>query len=137
VATNSRFAVAVHIMAVLASKKERFVPSRSIASSVNTNPVVIRRILSDLTRARIVDSEHGKTGGSRLAKGTGDVTLWDICRAVGEDKLFAVHQNPRNESCPISCRIKNILGSAFGKAEQAAELVFRRVTLKKLVGEIA
>ena len=45
VRTSCRFAVAVHVLAVLAYKEGEAVTSALLASSVNTNPVVIRRLL--------------------------------------------------------------------------------------------
>ena len=47
---NQQFAFAVHILAVLAYSRN-VVDSQSIAVSVNTNPVVVRRLLLALRRA--------------------------------------------------------------------------------------
>jgi DNA-binding IscR family transcriptional regulator len=48
-AMNTQFSIAVHIMAGLASAAPREVPSWEIASSVNTNPAFVRRILAKLS----------------------------------------------------------------------------------------
>ncbi|MCC7307577.1 MAG: Rrf2 family transcriptional regulator, partial [Acidobacteria bacterium] len=56
-AANSQFAMAVHILALLALKGETNLKSDTIAHSVNTNPVVIRRILGQLANARLVESQ--------------------------------------------------------------------------------
>ena len=50
---NSRFTVTVHILALLALEQKPL-SSKYIAASVNTNPVVIRRILGLLSRAGLV-----------------------------------------------------------------------------------
>ena len=132
-AANSRLAVAAHIVSVLASRRDQFVPSALVAGSVNTNPVVVRRILAALTRAGILESEKGPTGGSRLIRCPDEVTLWDLSLAMGEEHLFAVHKNPANPKCPVSCRIKDTLGAAFGKAEKAARTELGRVTVEMLL----
>ena len=49
-APNSRFAVAVHVMTVLAHNRGRWVSSPALGRSVRTNPVVIRRLLIRLRR---------------------------------------------------------------------------------------
>lgn len=133
-AANSRLAVAAHIVSVLASKRDEFVPSRYIASSVNTNPAFIRRILIALTRAGIVESEAGKTGGSKLLKCPEAITLWDLSVALGENHLFAVHKNPVNPKCPVSRRMKDALSKAFAGAENAAKNQLQRVNVKELLG---
>ena len=50
-AANSQFAVAVHILTLLARKSDEHVKSSCIADSVNTNPVVIRRLMGQLGQA--------------------------------------------------------------------------------------
>ena len=131
---NSRFAVAIHILAVLASKKGEPVPSPYIASSVNTNPVVIRRILAALAKARIVASEKGPAGGSRLARRPSAITLGEVYRALGEGPLFPVHKNPENKRCPVSCRMKEALGAIFGRAQSAVEKELERVSVGEVLG---
>jgi Rrf2 family protein len=133
-AANSRLAMAAHTVAVLASKRDQFVPSGVVASSVNTNPVVVRRILAALTKAGIVVSEKGKSGGSKLVKCPEDINLWDLSLALGEEHLFAVHKNPENPRCKVSCGMKEALGRAFVGAEKAAQAQLRRVTVKDLLG---
>ena len=132
-AANSRFAVALHIAAVLASKRGEYVPSTYVASSVNTNSALIRRILRDLTKGGLVESEKGKSGGSRLARAADRISLWDVYRALGEAPLFAVHRNPANMKCPISRRMKKALGGVFDGAAGAAARELKRTTLRELV----
>ncbi|MDE2291718.1 MAG: Rrf2 family transcriptional regulator [Elusimicrobia bacterium] len=133
-AANSRLAVAAHIVSVLASHRDESVPSRTIAASVNTNPTFIRRILAALTRAGIVESAEGKTGGSRLTRCPTEISLWDLASALGEERLFAVHKNPVNPKCPVSRRMKDALGRAFSDAERAAEAKLRKVSVQELLG---
>jgi Rrf2 family protein len=132
-AANSRLAVAAHIVSVLASRRDEFVPSSYVAASVNTAPSVIRRILADLSGAGIVESAEGKAGGSKLMKCPGEISLWDLSVAMGEEHLFAVHKNPVNPKCPISRRMKKTLGEAFAGAERAAQERLRRVSIKDLL----
>lgn len=132
-AANSRLAVAAHIVSVLAAKRDAFVPSQYIAGSVNTNPVVIRRILAALTRAGIAVSEKGKAGGSKLAKCPDKITLWDLAVALGEEHLFAIHRNPENPKCPISRGMKEALGRVFAQAEKAARVSLRKTTVAQLL----
>src|SRR3712207_248133 len=66
-AASSRFAVAVHILTLLADAGGEPVTSEYIAASVNTNPSLIRRLLSALARAGLTTSQLGTGGGALLA----------------------------------------------------------------------
>src|SRR5262249_59903685 len=72
--TSSRFAVAVHILALMAAAEDEPIKSDQMAGSVNTNPVVIRRILCSLSRAELVISQTGAAGGSKLAREAGQIS---------------------------------------------------------------
>lgn len=136
-AANTRFAVAIHAAAVLACNQDRFVTSDFIASSVNTNPVVIRRILSALTRAGLVESQIGKSGGSKLAKRPEKITLLDIYRAVETDGLFAMPDKPENRRCSVSCGMKEILSKVFEESQQSVESKLERTNLARLIKPLA
>ena len=51
--------MAVHVLAVLAYQEGDRVTSALLASSVNTNPVIVRRLLLALQRARLVETGKG------------------------------------------------------------------------------
>ena len=58
--SSSRFLVAIHVLSMLAHKSGAGpVCSSVIATSVNTNPVVIRRLMSQLEKANLVTSVAG------------------------------------------------------------------------------
>ena len=57
---NSRFAVAIHILALVAAGPREQVTSEFIAGSVNTNPVVIRRISGMLRKAGLINLTSGR-----------------------------------------------------------------------------
>lgn len=134
-AANSRFAVAVHALAMLAVHKDERQTSRDIAGSVATNPVVIRRLLAQLARAGIVESSHGAKGGFRLARPASKVSLHDIYRAVEEGSFFVQHEK-RNEKCPLACRMQKILAAVFTRVESKVLPELKRTTLADIVGEI-
>lgn len=136
-AKNCRFAVAVHVMAVLASMdKEGPVTSDFIAGSVNTNPVVVRRILSALAKAGLVTSQRGTMGGSVLAVRPDQVTLLEISRAVDEDEDPPLHNQPPSQACPVGRGILPVLTRILTEAEAAKESILARITLAEVVTEV-
>jgi DNA-binding IscR family transcriptional regulator len=67
---NCRFTVAIHVLCLLAAQHPQPLTSEFIAGSVNTNPVVIRRLLGSLRRAGLVKSQPGVSGGWELVANT-------------------------------------------------------------------
>lgn len=133
---NCRFAVAVHIASVLALSPDKPCTSEWIAGSVNTNPVVIRRLLSAMAKAGLVSSSRGSAGGSLLARQASAITLLDISRAVEESDGPALpHQMP-NPACPVGRNIQPVLVRIFDRAEAARETVLAATLLSDVIGAI-
>ena len=101
---STRFPAAVHILAILAVDPEQHINSEQIASSVGTNSVVVRRILSHLRRAGLVASQTGAGGGTRLNVDPGSVSLLDVYDAVEGTCLFRLHDP--HPDCPVACSVK-------------------------------
>ena len=135
---TSRFTVAVHtLLAIYAFEGERKLTSEFIASSVNVNPVVIRRTLQSLKAAGLVDVRVG-TGGAVSVKKASEITLFDIYSAVDcvDGNLFNFHENP-NPDCPVGRSIHKLLDPRLADAQAAMENELRKVTLEELrVGDI-
>jgi len=127
---NSRFAVGVHVLAYLAYKGGPQVTSAEIASSVNTHPVVIRRLLSALTKARLVVPHKGAGGGFSLASAPANITLLDVYRAVEPQPDHGLNRFSPNTRCPVGARIETILRTAFFKAQTGMEAELARTSLE-------
>jgi Rrf2 family protein len=134
---NTRFPVAVHVMTALAWNDGESLSSRRLAESVRTNPVVIRRLLSQLGRAGLVTSQVGKGGGVRLARRAASITLLDVYRAVEIGSPFVVPDKPENKACEVSSSMKSILASVLAETDRAMSRSLEKVRLSDLVGEVA
>ncbi len=129
---NSRFAVSVHILAYLAYRQgaaAASVPSAEIASSVDTNPVVIRRLLSALVKARLVQAQKGASGGFSLAGKPEAISLLDIYRAVEPKPDHGLRHFAPNHKCPVGAKIEAILQDVFVQAQASMESELARVSL--------
>ena len=132
-AANSRFAIAVHILTMMAWAGDEPVKSEQVACSVNTNPVVIRRILCALAKAGLVVSQTGAAGGTRLARKPGQITLLDIYRAVDAGDLFSLHRQPPNDECPVGMNIETVLEDILSEVGQSIERVLAKITIEKVL----
>jgi Rrf2 family protein len=136
VTTSSRFATAVHILTVLGYEADRLVTSDVLAVSVNTNPVVIRRLLRALSDAGLVESVPGKTGGSRLARPAAKITLLDAFAAVEPEELFGSHARQPDPNCAVGGKIVKLLRPRFDHAKGALAASLRRTTIADLLRDV-
>ncbi|HEX9996125.1 MAG TPA: Rrf2 family transcriptional regulator [Abditibacterium sp.] len=136
-ATNCRFAFATHVLSVLASQPDEKFSSEALGHTVNTNPVVIRRLLLDLKDAGLIETQRGPGGGAKLARGADEITLAQIYHAAsGEVEPFGEHPHQPAQCCPVGREIKGVLDRVSCRAKRAVEAEFEAVTLADVLKEI-
>lgn len=133
---NTRFAVAVHVLTLLAVFRDEALTSEFIAGSVQTNPVVIRRIIGRLREAGFVSASQGPGGGFVLAVDPATLTLREIYEAMAERNVIAVHEET-NPKCPVGRNIGQILEDVTGDAEKAMLESLNAVTVARLARRVA
>jgi len=135
---NSRFAVAIHILALLDASKEMHTTSEFLAQSIGTNPVVVRRIAKLLEHAGLIEIRAG-VGGSELRKPLAQIRLLDVYRAVEgveANDLFAIHEHP-HPACPVGAHIQATLEETFAEAQRAMEGVLQQQTMADITEGLA
>jgi Rrf2 family protein len=128
-AANLRFSTAIEALALIATEPEKFHTSQALAKALATNPVVIRRLLSVLSRAGLVTSAKGPSGGTHLAKSAKQITLRDIYRALDAGDLL--HQTPHDSA--DTRELKKTMRSVFRKAQKCLEEELDSTTLNQLL----
>jgi len=135
-ATNTRFAVAVHVLTYLAGVGERSVSSEELAMSTNVNPVHVRRVLGPLRAAGMVRSRPGVHGGWVLGAPATEITLADVWRLLqGDDPVLGLH-GP-NPSCEVGRQVQRsltVLDRAV--ADAVAEELGRFTVHDVIAGEV-
>jgi len=114
---TSRFTIAVHILSLLDLNKGESKTSEELALSVNTNPVVIRKILGALKKAGFIQIQMGQGGGASLSLESDKITLKDIYQ-IFDERLFTLHPNKPNHKCICGKNIQPILTEVFSETEQ-------------------
>ena len=131
---SSRFTVALHIFSCVDTfKDECKVTSDFLASSINTNPVIIRRILGQLRKAGLIEVARG-TGGITPTRPLSEITFYDVYKAVDpieDDELFHFHENP-NPDCPVGRNIHNLLNDKLDAIQKAMEDEMKKYTIEDL-----
>ncbi|WP_103583569.1 Rrf2 family transcriptional regulator, partial [Campylobacter concisus] len=107
-----KFSTAIHVVLAAYFFKDEKVTSEFIAGSINTNPVIVRRLLGTLKAAGLVNVVAG-VGGVSLAKEPKDITLLQIFNAVNDkEKLFKIHSDSP-KACPLGSKIEGLLTGHF------------------------
>jgi Rrf2 family protein len=137
VAENCRFAFAVHVLSVLALHPDDLMNSEALAHSVNTNPVVIRRLLGELVDAGLVETQRGPGGGSRLTRSPQQISLAQIYQSVvGEIEPFGEHPQQPAQCCTVGRGIKRALETVAERARRAVEREYEAISLADVVREV-
>ncbi len=131
-AANTRFATGVHVLVLLASNSDSLQTSSDLAQELNTNPVVIRRVLSSLQQAELVYSQKGPAGGSRLARPAKSITLADVYSAVETNTRLHVP----GVSGPNATRVNALLSKSFDECSKCVVEQLRKTTLAQLVKRV-
>jgi Rrf2 family protein len=128
--------MAVHVLAVLAYKEGKLTTSGYIADSVNTNPVVIRRLLLALQGAKLVETRKGAGHGSKLARSPTRISLAEVYRAVEDEESFAMPPRAPNQDCPVGQCVQEAIEEVFISAQQAMEKEFASTSLADVMKTI-
>jgi Rrf2 family protein len=131
-AVNTRFATGVHTLVLLAAEPETQQTSEEIAQKLNTNPVVIRRVLSLLRQAGFITSHKGPSGGSKLAKSPKAIRLGDLYRALEPSPVL----HDAGVSGESAAKVSSALVKLFRDAQAALETELDSTTLNQLAKKI-
>ena len=123
-------------MTALAFSPGKVIGSQTLAASVNTNPVVVRRLLLALRRARLIETFAGKYGGARLRKKPSQISLVQIYDAVERRPVIPVNERKALKHCHVSCNMKSIMSHVAATTEQAVRKHLRSITLALLVRQV-
>lgn len=136
---SQKFPVAAHTLAYLAHKgayaREQAVSSSVLASSIPTNPVVIRRMTTQLAKAGFVATCSGVSGGTWLLRPAEDITLDQVLRAV--DGCAHLGSAPAGaKGCPVGQAIPKAVSLAMKTADSAAVEALSKITVADLIRQI-
>lgn len=130
---NTQFAIATHVLTMLAAATPEPLTSEVMAGSANANPVHIRRVLGRLREAGMVASRPGPRGGWTILADPEATTLADVWRAMtgGETGVLGVHE--ATPDCTVGQGIQAALEAIDRRAVAAIEAELRETTVADVV----
>jgi Rrf2 family protein len=134
---DSHFDTTLKIMINLAVKKEEEHNSESLAQSLGTNPAFVRKIMAKLSRAGLIQTKRGQSGGVSLLKNPKDISLKEIYLVANDRvKNQSLEEKKKKTSCKVSCSAHSILLKLSSRLEMAHLLILSRIKLSHLTKDI-
>ena len=128
---DSKLSSILHVLLHMAHADRPFT-SDELAGFLDTNPVLVRRVLAGLRERGYVGSDKGHGGGWSITCDLRQVTLRDIYEAVGSPTVFAMGNRSEQPECLVERAVNDALSSAFDEVEALLIDRFKDVTLADL-----
>jgi Rrf2 family protein len=138
-AANGRLTIAVHAltwMALVADRGRAVVTAEQIAASINTHPVVVRRTLTVLRSAGIVEGRRGPGAGWSLTRPAESITLADVWDSLGAEEPFGLHHSRPSQDCPVGRGIGPVLTQTYAGVRAAMHEALAGQTIADLLREV-
>lgn len=126
---------AIHILVYIDIIPDESISSNDIAESIEANPSVVRKLMANLKKAGLLESQVG-AAHPKLAKSADTITLLDVFKAV-ETNHDLLHVDPRtNMNCPVGANIQQTLNDAYKRVQKAAEDEMSNLTIQDMINSI-
>jgi len=83
---------------------------------LDTNPVLVRRMMGGLRTAGYVTSTAGRTGGWKLVADPEQITVLDVYQALEEPVIFAIGTGVDHPGCAAEQAITGAIDVALAQA---------------------
>lgn len=132
---SHRLSDAVHILAYLVIYEGQPVNSQDLASSLDANPSLVRRLVAQLIKAEILKPKASGIAPT-LARPINAITLLDVYQAVETNQHLLHVDEQTNQQCPVGKNIQPTLTQAYQQVQQAAEMAMQQITLQDIVDDL-
>jgi len=127
---NGRFPIALHILTLLSKTGNELMSSDYIAGSININPALARKEISNLRNLGLISSKEGKSGGYVLAKPATQITLADVYQAVKNQPVLGVAKNTPNPDCLVGKQINKKLDELYDDLDKTLLKKLSSITIE-------
>lgn len=126
---NARFPIAIHILTLLTKSGVALLSSEYVAGSININPALARKEISNLRNHGLIVSKEGKNGGYALGKPPGQITLADVYLSVKNQPMLGIAKNAPNPDCAVGKQINTNIDNLYADLDETLLSKLRSITL--------
>ncbi len=129
---NSDFSVATHALVFL-SCKNTVLSSEELADSICTNPARVRKVVSKLKKAGLVDTKEGSVGGCHFGGDPAAINLAQVADALNVTFVEATwHSGDQNRDCLICSGMAGLMDELFSDLDSRCKARLREITIADL-----
>lgn len=133
---STRFSDSIHILAFIETYRGKLpLSSENIASSIETSPVVVRRLMGKLRSTGLLNTVHG-SADPKLTREPKDISLYDVFLAVEDEQHLFTVDPKTNPECVVGGNIQETLSNFYEQAETAAKAKLASITLQDVLNTI-
>lgn len=133
---TNEFAAAVHAMLLLYFKSG-CQKSDTLAKSACTNPARMRMIVAKLKKAGLVETREGAEGGCFFLRSPEEVTLAEICRAVGSVPVSVPKRTGDfDRDCMVASGMSALMDGVYVQMNDACYSLLGNMTLADMARQI-
>lgn len=126
---------AVHVLAYVDIYATGDLSSQAIANSIESNPSLVRRLMSRLVQAGLLTSKPGKIAPA-LAKPAKEISLLAIYQAAEDNQQLLHIDDKTNPACIVGGNIQATLDQVYSQIQAQAEASMAQVSLADIIGDI-
>lgn len=127
---TAEFVVAVHAIEYLNHKKS-YLSSEEIAENVCTNPARVRKVLTKLEKAKLIEAKSGHTGGYVFNGDPEKITLLDVFNAVGKTLVkIKWRSGDLDKECQIASGMSGVMDDIFDTIDASGREVLKKISIK-------
>lgn len=133
---TSEFAIATHALVVLSHRKT-VVSSDVLAENICTNPTRVRKVLSRLKKAGLVETKEGAEGGYLLVVPADQIDLRTVADTLEVAIVTATWKSGNPEmSCMISSGMAGVLDGLYADLDKNCRELMGNITIADLENKI-
>lgn len=132
---SSKLSDGVHILAYVDILQDGDLSSNAIASSIESNPSLVRRIMSRLKKAGLLTSQPGKVA-PKLGRLAAKISLLDVYQAIEDNQRLLHIDEKTNPKCIVGGNIQETLKKAYDKVQADAEKSMSQISLQQIIDGI-
>lgn len=129
IVTNSSFSIAVHALVYL-NHMEKVLSSEELAQNICTNPVLIRKVMSKLKKAGLVDTKGGNSGGYIFIADADKLTLDRVAEVIDAKFVGSPRRSgDMNKECLIASGMGEIMQNIYRQLDENCKKSLHGITV--------
>lgn len=133
---TSEFTIAVHALVYL-NYKSTTLSSDELAENICTNSARIRKIMSKLKKAGLIETKEGIHGGYSLKLNPSSITLKQISEAININIVSSLWQTGNsNINCVISSNMAGVMNDIYSNLDNICKIELEGITINDINKQI-